>query len=105
MSIGGAGLIPLRVALNSNSPTPEHPHPAVGVEQVLRLLARGPDQLARLAHELRASATGGEQQHAVAALGELPRDLSGERPDLVRILERMRRDLGDGEALCHCPGG
>ena len=38
----------------------------------------------------------------MAAFRELPRHLGRERPDLVRILDRMRRDLGDGEALCHC---
>jgi hypothetical protein len=41
----------------------------------------------------------------VTALGELARDLSGERAHLVRILEWMRRDLGDSETLCHFTAG
>ena len=94
------GRDPLAAAGEQQLADAQHAHPAVGVEQDVRLLARGADQLARLAHELRL-ARRREQQHAVTALGELARDLSGERPHLVRILERMRRDLGDGETLCH----
>ncbi len=104
MSIGGAGAIPLRPAGEQQLADAQHAHPAVGVEQQLRLLARGADQLARLAHE-RGLARGGEQQDAVTALGEFARDLSGECPHLVRVLERMRRDLGDGEAVCHFTAG
>ena len=101
MSTGGAGLMPLRPRGEQQLADAEHAHAAVGVEQRLRLLPRGPDQLARLAHE-RGRPRRREQQHAVPARGQLPRDLGREGPDLVRILERMRRDLGDGEAVSHC---
>ena len=82
---------------------PEHPHAPVGVEERLGRLPRGPDQAPRLAYEL-GRARRRQQHHAVPTLGQLTRDLVGERPDLVGILEGMRRDLGDGEPFCHCRG-
>ena len=101
MSIGGAGAIPLRPRANSNSPTPSTRTPpsgsnsACGISRADRISLRESRTSAGLARR-------GEQQNAVPAGRELVRHLSGERPDLVGVLERMRRDLGDGETVCHC---
>ncbi len=100
MSTGGEGLMPLRLALNSSSPTPSTRTSPSGAKIDSGLLTSGPDQPPGLAHELR-RARRGEQQHPVAPLGQLTRDLPREGPDLVRILERMRCDLRDGEAVTH----
>ena len=82
----------------------EHADPAVGVEQRLGMLARGADQPARVAHELR-RARWGEHEHAMTALGQHRRQLGHERVDLVGVLPGVRRDLGDGEALGHLRPG
>ncbi len=59
-----------------------------------------PDQLARLAHQLRRPARG-EQQRRGAARSASSRETSAANvPTSFAILDRMRRDLGDGEALC-----
>ena len=84
----------------SSSPTPSTRTPPSGSNSVSGSLARGADQPARVAHELR-RARRREHEHAVTALGELRRQLGHERVDLVGVLPGVRRDLGDGEALGH----
>ncbi len=78
----------------------QHAHPAVGVEEQLGLLARGADQPARLADAL-GRARRREHDHAVAAGGELARQLAREGVDLVLVLPGEGRDLRDREPLEH----
>ena len=78
----------------------EHPHPAVGVEQLL-----GRSRAARIS--LRDSRTSSGDRDGASNSTRWPRAASSREtsaanvPTSLRILEGMRRDLGDGEALCH----
>jgi hypothetical protein len=77
----------------------EHAHAAAGVEELA-----GPDQPARLAHQLRGAGRR-ENDHPVPAPGQLGRQRAHERVDLVLVLPRMGRDLRDGEAVAHHRAG
>ena len=57
-------------------------------------------RLARVAHE-RARGRRGDDEHPVPARRELVGDPRHERVDVVAILPRVRRDLGDGQRLGH----
>ena len=70
-------------------------------EQRTRVAARGAQRAARVAHPL-LRARGGYDQDAMAAPGELARDASDVRVDLVVLgLPRVGRDVGDRERLGH----
>jgi hypothetical protein len=78
----------------------EHAHAAVGVEERVGVLARRPDQPARVAHQ-RGRARRGQHEQPVPACRELVRQLTGERVDLVVVLPGVGSDLGDREPLRH----
>src|SRR6266566_8455256 len=73
----------------------EHAHAAVRIEQRVRLVARGADRPPGVLREL-ARLRRGDDQHAVAAGGELAREPADVSVHLVRRLPGARRDLGEG---------
>ncbi len=62
---------PLAPAREQQLAHPEHPNPTLGVEQILGMLPRGPDQPPRLPHQLR-RARRRQQQHPMAPSARAP---------------------------------